>query len=34
MGQSSLLKFILLIAISAIILFPLYAIFIEYPSFE
>ena len=34
MGQSSLLKIILLIAISAIILFPLYAIFIEYPSFE
>lgn len=34
MGQSSLLKIILLIAISAIILFPLYGIFIEYPSFE
>lgn len=34
MGQSSLLKIILLIAIGAIILFPLYAVFIEYPSFE
>ena len=34
MGQSSLLKIILLIAISAITLFPLYAIFIEYPAFE
>ena len=34
MGQSSLLKVILLIAIGAIILFPLYAIFIEYPAFE
>jgi PAS domain S-box-containing protein len=34
MGQSSLLKIILSISIGAIILFPLYAIFIEYPSFE
>lgn len=34
MGQSSLLKIILVIVIGAIILFPLYAIFIEYPSFE
>jgi hypothetical protein len=34
MGQSSLLKIILLISIGAIILFPLYAIFIEYPFFE
>ncbi len=34
MGQSSLLKVILSISIGAIILFPLYAIFIEYPSFE
>ncbi|MEK6742695.1 MAG: PAS domain S-box protein [Nitrospirota bacterium] len=34
MGQSSLLKNVLLIAIGAIILFPLYAIFIEYPAFE
>jgi PAS domain S-box-containing protein len=34
MGQSSLLKIILLIAIGAILLFPLYVIFIEYPSFE
>jgi PAS domain S-box-containing protein len=34
MGQTSLLKIILLIAIAAIILFPLYAIFIEYPAFE
>jgi len=34
MGQSSLLKIILSISIGAIILFPLYTIFIEYPSFE
>lgn len=34
MGQSSILKVVLLITIGAIILFPLYAIFIEYPSFE
>ncbi len=34
MGQSSLLKIILSISIGVIILFPLYAIFIEYPSFE
>jgi len=34
MGQTTLLKIILLIAIGAIILFPLYAIFIEYPAFE
>ena len=34
MGQSSLLKIILSISIGAIILFPLYAIFIEYPAFE
>jgi len=34
MRQSTLLKIILLIAIGAIVLFPLYAIFIEYPAFE
>jgi PAS domain-containing protein len=34
MGQSSVLKIILSISIGVIILFPLYTIFIEYPSFE